>query len=277
MPPAGRPLTGISDIGAKPVALTIAALDPSGGAGIAADLRTFAAESIWGCAVITAVTFQNTAEVAGWEAVTPQSVTAQLETLLCDVKVGAIKLGMVGEIENCRAIAQVLEGLRQDQPGLVVDPVLRSSTGARLGADEIEAALIDSLFPLATLVTPNLDEASAMVGRAIRGVDEMADVARLIGEMGPQAVLVTGGHGEGDVVSDVLCHWGEIEIFEAARIDNPNTHGTGCVLSAAITAALAKGKLLREAVLAGRARASDAITRGFSIGSGAGPVEPLNT
>lgn len=263
-------------ITAKPVALTIAALDPSGGAGIAADLRTFASEGVWGCAVIAAITFQSTVGVAGWEAVQSQSVAAQLETLLADVDVGAIKLGVVGTSENCQTVARIVEGLEGDRPKLVIDPVLRSSSGARLGADEVENALITSLFALASLVTPNLDEASAIVGRKLRGVDDMVDAARSIREMGPQAVLVTGGHGEDDVVSDVLACGGDIEIFEGNRIENPNTHGTGCVLSAGITAALAKGESLREAVIAGRSRVAGAIARGFEIGSGPGPVEPLD-
>lgn len=267
----------MTESGPKPVALTIAALDPSGGAGLAADLRTFASEGVWGCAVITAITFQNTVGVAGWDAVAPQAVAVQIETLLTDIKVASIKLGMVSTSENCVAIAQELAGLgRQNQPKLVIDPVLRSSGGVSLGTDEVEEALVVSLFPLASLVTPNLDEASVILGRKIRGIDEMAEAARLIGDMGPEAVLVTGGHGEGEIVRDVLCHRGDIEVFEGHWIENPNTHGTGCVLSAAITAALAKGESLREAVITGRSRVAGAIARGFEIGSGAGPVEPLD-
>lgn len=269
-------MSKVSGASAKPVALTVAALDPSGGAGIAADLRTFASEGLWGCAVITAITFQSTLGVAGWEPVQPQSIAAQLETLLADVAVGAIKLGMVGTSENCQSVARILKNHNRGKTRLVIDPVLRSSSGTRLGDKGVENALVASLFPLASLVTPNLDEASAIVGRKIRGVDEMADAARLIRDMGPEAVLVTGGHGKGQVLSDVLFYSGEAEIFESRRIENSNTHGTGCVLSAAITAALARGALLREAVIAGRSRVSGAIARGFEIGAGAGPVEPLD-
>lgn len=277
MPQAGDLLSKARDSRTKPVALTVAALDPSGGAGIAADLRTFAAEGVWGCAVMTAITYQNTVEVTGWEAVGAHSVTAQLETLLGDVYVDAVKLGMAGTSETCHAIANVLEGMGQRRPKLVIDPVLRSSNGASLGSDDLAEALAASLIPLALLVTPNLDEASVLVGSEIAGVADMAEASRAICEMGAEAVLVTGGHGEGDVVSDVLCHCGEIVVFESERIASPDNHGTGCVLSAAIAASLAKGNSLNESVLAGRSRVASAIARGFALGAGAGPVEPLES
>lgn len=261
---------------AKPVVLSIAALDPSGGAGIAADLRTLAAEGAWGCAVMTAVTFQSTSEITGWEPLAPESIASQLETLTRDVTIDALKIGMVGTGGACQVIAEWLDQLVSAPLKLVIDPVLSSSIGAGLGEPELAASLREVLLPKAAVVTPNLDEAEAFTGERPDGVDDMVSAARGIQGLGPEAVLVTGGDAMGDTVCDVFVDGARVEVFRSERIASPNTHGTGCVLSTAIAAALARGESTRDAVISGRSRVRRAIERGFAIGSGPGPVEPID-
>lgn len=262
----------------KPVVLTIAALDPSGGAGIIVDLRTFAAEDVWGCGVVTAITFQSTSEIIGWDPLPADTISTQLDILFRDIEIDAVKIGMIGAISSCHVIAQSLRRLRQvsrGHPGIVLDPVLWSSRGESLGEPGVMKEIIEFLFPMVDLVTPNLDEVAAITGIRPVNRDEIVEAAREIGKLGPASVLITGGHAETEVVADVLWCNNAIEVFEAPWLDSANTHGTGCVLSAGIAAALARGAPIREAVMAGRSRVRTAILAGFDLGAGTGPVDPL--
>jgi hydroxymethylpyrimidine/phosphomethylpyrimidine kinase len=223
--------------------LSVAGSDPSGGAGIQADLKTFAAFGVYGAAVITALTAQSSHTVAAVEPIDPEFVGLQLEIVLTDVEFAAIKVGMLGTSGVARRVAAVLRQRRNES--IVIDPVLRASAGAALldaaGIDVLRSALI----PLARLITPNAMEAGALLGRAApRSVDEMHDAARDLLELGPEWALVTGGHVDtGDECVDVLCgKSGATYELRVARATGPGRHGTGCTLSSAIAALLAHGR-----------------------------------
>jgi hydroxymethylpyrimidine/phosphomethylpyrimidine kinase len=246
-----------------PIALTIAGSDPSGGAGIQADLKTFHQFGVYGEAVITLLTVQNTRRVSRVEVMPPALVTEQIEVVLEDIRPGAAKTGALGSAEVVRAVARAASAF--DFP-LVVDPVMISKHGAALMADEARQALIEELIPRSYLITPNIYEAEALTGSA-----NMRVAAEHLHALGAQHVLIKGGHSSGPA-TDILFTGHELMDFTAARIDTPHTHGTGCTYSAAITAELAKGVPLVTAVRRAKRFITDAIETNPGLGSGSGPV-----
>jgi hydroxymethylpyrimidine/phosphomethylpyrimidine kinase len=255
-----------------PRALTIAGSDSGGGAGIQADLKTFQALGVWGMSAITAATVQNTKGVFGYEELAPHTVAEQIRAVTTDIGVDAAKTGMLASAPIIEAAAEAIEEARI--PNLVVDPVSVSKHGHLLLADDAVDALRSRILPLALLVTPNLPEASLLAGFGVDRRQDMAPAGRAILELGPTAVLVKGGHlGSGEAV-DVLVTADGVRELSAERFDTPHTHGTGCVLSAAIAGYLARGDGLQEAVEKGKRFVTGAIAGALSIGEGIGPVDP---
>lgn len=252
----------------KPVALTIAGSDPSGGAGIQADLKAFHQFGVYGEAVLTLLTVQNTTEVAAVLTLDPGFVAAQLRAVLVDIPPAAVKTGALGTAEIIRAVAAVL---REARLPLVVDPVMISKHGAPLMAEEARGVMLDLLLPIAMLITPNLPEAAALTGAPVETLGAMRDAARQIHDRTGAAVLVKGGHLQGAAV-DLLYAGGEFHEFSSERLWTPNTHGTGCTYSAAITAGLAIGLDLPEAVEKAKSYITEAIRTNPGLGRGAGPV-----
>ncbi|MEO8028698.1 MAG: bifunctional hydroxymethylpyrimidine kinase/phosphomethylpyrimidine kinase [Bryobacteraceae bacterium] len=256
-----------------PVALTIAGSDPSGGAGIQADLKTFHQFGAYGEAVITLITVQNTRRVSHVEVLAPELVTGQIRAVLEDIPPGAAKTGALGNRQMVEAVAHEAVSFRFP---LVVDPVMVSKHGAPLIEDDARKVLVDLLLPCAALVTPNVHEAEALAGISIRSIDDMKRAAQAIAGLGAKAVLIKGGHLLGEasasVAVDVLLSDGVFLEFPAARIDTPHTHGTGCTYSAAITALLARGVALTDAVKRAKAYITEAIGTNPGLGSGSGPV-----
>ncbi|MDY6087815.1 MAG: bifunctional hydroxymethylpyrimidine kinase/phosphomethylpyrimidine kinase [Succiniclasticum sp.] len=250
--------------------LTIAGSDSSGGAGIQADLKTFAAHGTFGMSVITAVTAQNTCGVTLVQDIMPEVITAQMDAVFSDIRVDGVKIGMVSRSESIRAIAA---GLRKWKPDIVVlDPVMISKSGYPLLQPEACRALVEELLPLATLVTPNLPEAEAICGFALKTEKEMEAAAQKILALGAKAVLVKGGHLEGSAADDYLFDGQESLWLPGQRIETKNTHGTGCTLSSALAANLAKGLSLPEAVKAAKDYVTTAIRYGIELGNGCGPT-----
>ena len=257
----------------RPVALTIAGADPSGGAGLQADLVTFAAFGVHGAAVVTALTAQNTRGVQAIAAVDPAFVAAQLDAVLPDLAPSAAKTGMLYTAAVVNTVAERLKA--RPLPVLVVDPVVAATSGATLLDAAGIAALRARLLPLATLVTPNLREAEILVGRPVADRSAMRDAARALVDLGARAALVTGGHLSGDAI-DVLFDGGALHEYAAPRVPTPRgTHGTGCVLSAAITAGLAVGRPLTEAVAAAKRHVTGALAAAPAIGHGTPPLDLL--
>ena len=255
-----------------PTALTIAGSDPSGGAGIQADLKTFSALNVYGMAVITALTAQNTMGVPAVMVVPADFTASQLDAVLSDIPPNALKTGMLGSAAVVEIVALKIREYRAEH--VVIDPVMVSSSGTRLLDVEGVEVLKRHLLPLAELVTPNLAEASRLSGMDVRGPDDMEQAARRIHRLGPRSVLVKGGHLDGDAI-DVFFNGTETLLLRSERLPTPNIHGTGCVLSAAITSGLALGQTLEEAVRQGKAFVTSAIRRSLSLGRGPGPVNPL--
>lgn len=252
------------------VCLSIAGSDPSGGAGIQADLKTFHRHGVYGAAAITLLTVQNTVGVQRVELVDPELVASQVRAVLEDLPVGAAKTGALGNAAIASAVASVLRG--RNLP-LVLDPVMVSKHGAPLMAGSEIERVVAALFPLAALVTPNLPEAEAILGRNVVGVDGQRDAAReLCARTGCAAALVKGGHGEGSEVVDVLWDGKAFHEFRAPRIDTVHTHGTGCTTSAAITAFLAGGRSLPQAVEMAVNWVRLAIANAPGLGKGTGPL-----
>lgn len=254
-------------------ALTIAGSDSGGGAGIQADLKAFSARGVYGASVITALTAQNTRAVTAVEITPVAMIRAQIAAVFDDIAVDAVKIGMLGTPEVIGAVA---EGLAGFEGPVVLDPVMVAKSGDALLAAEAEAALAEDLLPRATVLTPNLPEAARLLGR-----DESDDPAAMLAAgqalraMGPAAVLMKGGHGRGETCVDLLIDGAAAPLrLEAARIATRNTHGTGCTLSAAIAAELAKGSDLRSAVTAAHGYLQGAVAAAdtLNIGSGHGPV-----
>ena len=256
-----------------PKALTIAGSDSGGGAGIQADLKTFSAFRVFGMSVITAVTAQNSLGVQGVENLPPAFVARQLRSVLEDFGADAAKCGMLSTAPIIEAVATELTSRRIEK--LVVDPVMVAKSGDQLLQPEARAALADRILPLALLVTPNLPEAEALLGRPVRTLVEMREAARALREMGPRSVVVKGGHLEGDAV-DVFWDGERLEDLPAPRIATTNTHGTGCTYSAAIAARLALGEPLLDAVRGAKAYLTEAIRRSYSVGRGHGPVDHMH-
>lgn len=259
-----------------PIALTIAGSDSSGGAGIQADLKTFTALGVYGASVLTALTAQNTRGVDDVLAIPPAFVRSQLGSVLSDLEVKAVKTGMLANAGVILAVAETLE--RHAGIPLVCDPVMVATSGDVLLEPDAIGALKTRLIPRSLLLTPNIPEAARLLGYPeANTVDEMVRQAEALRDLGCTAVLLKGGHGSGETVTDVLAHAGGIVPLEAPRIRTPNTHGTGCTLSAAITAMLAMGEPLEQAVRRGRTFVWNALEAGANqrIGHGSGPVDHL--
>jgi hydroxymethylpyrimidine/phosphomethylpyrimidine kinase len=256
-----------------PVALTIAGSDSSGGAGIQADLKTFAALGVYGACVITALTAQNTQGVTGIHQVPPDFVTAQIDAVFADLDVGAVKIGMVAELSVIEAIAA---GLTRWSPRhIVLDPVMVATSGDRLLANDAVEALRAKLVPRASILTPNLPEAAALLGEPLASSEvAIEDQGRRLLALGCPAVLIKGGHGQGSESIDYLVRESGAIALAAPRVATQNTHGTGCSLSSAIAAGLAKGEDLETAVRSAKAFVSAAIKASdrFSVGHGHGPI-----
>jgi hydroxymethylpyrimidine/phosphomethylpyrimidine kinase len=257
--------------------LSIAGSDPSGGAGVQADLKTFAALGCYGMAAITALTAQNTRGVRAVHVPPAEFVAAEIDMIFEDVTVDAVKIGMVANPEIARAIAGRLAHWRPER--VVLDPVLVATSGDSLGSDGVAEALIAGLLPLATVVTPNIPEACALVGRPLAaGLDDMRAAGEALLARGARAVLVKGGHAEGTEAIDLLVTPEGVRSFAAPRVATRNTHGTGCTLSSAIAALLAQGHELAEAVSRAKSYISGALAAAdrLSVGSGHGPLNHLH-
>jgi hydroxymethylpyrimidine/phosphomethylpyrimidine kinase len=257
--------------GREPVVLTVAGSDPSGGAGIQADLKTATALGVYAATVVTAVTVQDTTGVRAVHEVPLDVVRGQLEVVLEDLEVRAVKVGMLGS----PALVELVAELLADVPALVVDPVMVSTSGHRLLPQDAEAAVRDLLVPRATLVTPNLPEASVLTGLAPQ--TDPGELGGALLALGPGAVLLKGGHGDGPASDDLLVDGRGGTWFRAPRIDTPHTHGTGCTLSAAVATRLALGDPLADAVGAAKAYLDEALASGAArqVGRGRGPVDHL--
>jgi hydroxymethylpyrimidine/phosphomethylpyrimidine kinase len=254
--------------------LTIAGSDSCGGAGIQADLKTFSAHGTYGMSVITAVTAQNTQGVFAVEDINVGIIEAQIDAIFTDIEVHGVKIGMVSKSETIRAIANKIKQYKPEN--VVVDPVMISKSGYELLKPEAQEALKTELIPLAYLITPNIPEAEVITGLKIDTIEKMKEAAGLIYKLGAKNVLVKGGHLESSAV-DVLYDGEEFHLYEAKRIETKNTHGTGCTLSSAITANLAKGMKISEAIAEAKRYITIAIENSFTLGKGVGPTHHFYT
>jgi hydroxymethylpyrimidine/phosphomethylpyrimidine kinase len=258
-----------------PVVLTIAGFDPCSGAGVTADIKTIAAHGCYGVACITALTVQSTAGVRRVEAVETGLVAETLAELVSDVEVAAVHVGMLGSGKVVRAVADFLAAHKL--PNVVLDPILKSSSGTDLLDSAGARWLTEKFLPLATVVTPNVEEASALTGLAVTDPEQMRAAARKLHEMGASAVVVTGGHLEKAI--DLLSFTGsrgiEQELFKSARLRSNSTHGTGCAFATSVACHLAMGRGLPEAVLLAKAYVAAAISNAHPLGHGIGPVHHL--
>lgn len=250
-------------------ALTIAGSDSSGGAGIQADLKTMTMNGVFGMSAITALTAQNTVGVTEVSEVTPEFLAAQLDCVFTDIRPDAVKIGMLPSVELIRTTAAKL---REYHAGnLVVDPVMVATSGSRLIQENAVQVMMDELFPLACVITPNLPEAEVLSGKSITTEQEMEEAAEQIGRKCGTAVLLKGGHRRNEA-SDFLWQPEGGRWFRGKRIDNPNTHGTGCTLSSAIASNLAKGFSLEESVTRAKEYLSEALAAMLDLGRGSGPM-----
>ncbi|MBX9871018.1 MAG: bifunctional hydroxymethylpyrimidine kinase/phosphomethylpyrimidine kinase [Burkholderiaceae bacterium] len=257
-----------------PRVLSIAGSDSGGGAGIQADLKTFSALGCYGMTAITALTAQNTQGVRGIHGVPPEFLAAQIDAVLEDIGADAVKIGMLHAPEIVRVVAQALRKYKPQH--VVLDPVMVATSGDRLIAEETVSVLVQELFPLATVITPNLDEAELLLGHTIAGIPALEGAARELQALGAQGVLLKGGHLKGDEVVDLLLQGGREPLRLASpRIASENVHGTGCTLSSAIAAQLALGHGLEDAVRLARAYILGAIAAGADVHTGRGHG-PLN-
>ena len=253
------------------VALTIAGSDSSGGAGIQADLKTFAALGVYGTSAITAVTAQNTLGVIETLPLPADLVTAQIEAVAGDITIHATKIGMLATAAIVEAVAAAIKEL--DLPLVVVDPVMTSTSGAHLLDDDGVKMLRAEVLPRSAVVTPNIPEAEILSGRRIESIDEARAAAYLIHEMGSSAVVITGGHAKGEQIVDLLFDGERFTELHTARIDTPHTHGTGCTFASAIAAYLARGDSLVESVVRAQEYVGGAIRHALPLGHGRGPVD----
>ena len=251
-------------------ALTIAGSDSGGGAGIQADLKTFAAHGVYGLSAITALTAQNTRGVAGVSTVPAEFVTLQIETVAGDIGCDAVKTGMLANAAIVEAAAAAVEAL--ELPNLVVDPVMVAKGGDRLLEKDAVHAIRTALLRLARVVTPNVPEAEVLAGLSIASLDDMRAAAQRILELGSSAVIVKGGHLPGPESVDLLVHAHGETVLRAPRLDVPNTHGTGCTFAAAIAARLARGESLDEAARGAKEYVTGAMQHGIAVGSGHQPL-----
>ena len=250
-------------------ALTIAGSDCSGGAGIQADLKTMTMNGVYAMSVITAMTAQNTTGVRGIQEASPDFLKQQIDAVFEDIYPDAVKIGMVASGALIRVIADRLR--YYDAKNVVIDPVMAATSGSALMKNDAVQTLIDELLPLAALVTPNIPEAQVLSGLTIQAKEDMVTAAKKIGDSCHCAVLLKGGHSINDA-NDLLYENGEFHWFEGKRIDNPNTHGTGCTLSSAIASNLAKGFDLAEAVQRAKDYISGALAAMLDLGKGSGPM-----
>jgi hydroxymethylpyrimidine/phosphomethylpyrimidine kinase len=262
-----------------PNALTIAGSDSGGGAGIQADLKTFAAFGVYGCSVITAITAQNTRQVTGVEPVSPEMVRKQLEAVLSDIRPDVVKTGMLANASIIRAVASSLGQTRRIP--LVLDPVMVSKSGDALLAEDSALTLRELLFPLADLITPNIPETQVLTGKTLRSDKDFEEAARHLHSMGARAVLLKGGHrprlqdasdSASSEVVDLFYNGREFLSVRGPWVNTPHTHGTGCTLASAIAAGLAQGLELHPAILQARAYLTKALEAGFAVGQGISPV-----
>ena len=251
-------------------ALTIAGSDCSGGAGIQADLKTMTMNGVYAMSAITALTAQNTTGVRAIQETTPEFLKQQIDAVFEDIYPDAVKIGMVASSELIRVIADRLRYF--DAKNIVVDPVMVATSGSALMKNDAVQTLIEELLPISTLVTPNIPEAQVLSGMTIETKEDMMDAAKQIGDNYHCAVLLKGGHSINDA-NDLLYVNGELMWFEGKRIDNPNTHGTGCTLSSAIASNLAKGFTLIESVQKAKDYISGALAAQLDLGKGSGPMQ----
>lgn len=249
--------------------LTIAGSDCSGGAGIQADLKTFSAHNLYGMTVITALTAQNTTGVQGILDISPEFVAQQLDSVFTDIKPDAVKIGMVSRMEIVDVIVGKLK--QYSVKNVVVDPVMVATSGAKLMGDDVISALISQLFPLATVITPNILEAQVLSGETITDKEDMSQASKIIRKDTDVAILLKGGHLKG-CADDLLLNGDEISWFTGKRVDNPNTHGTGCTLSSAIACNLASGYKLEESIEKAKKYLTGALESGLDLGAGSGPL-----
>lgn len=261
----------MTDGNKPPVALTVAGSDSGGGAGIQADLKTFAAHGVYGTSALTAVTAQNTEGVSGVETMSPDFVALQITAVVEDIGADAAKTGMLATAAVISVVAEKLDEHHIEK--VVVDPVMVATSGDRLLEDSAVETLKKELVPRAYIVTPNLPEAEALVGFPVNDVDSIKGAARQIVEMGAKAVVIKGGHAGGEESIDWLYDGRRFSRFAAPRVTSRNTHGTGCTFSAAIAAQLARGAQLEAAVRAAKRYVSAALETGLAVGRGHGPVD----
>ncbi len=250
-------------------ALSIAGSDSSGGAGIQADLKTMTMNGVYAMTAVTALTAQNTTGVTGIMEVTPEFLKQQIDMVFTDIRPDAVKIGMVSSAPLIETIAEQLK--KYDAKNIVVDPVMVATSGSALLETSAVTALKENLFPLATVITPNIPEAEVLSGMHIQNEEDMCRAAQEIYTSYGCAVLVKGGHSINDA-NDLLCANGEMQWFRGKRIQNPNTHGTGCTLSSAIAANLAKGYALEESVQRAKSYISCALAAMLDLGKGSGPM-----
>ena len=250
--------------------MTIAGSDSGGGAGIQADLKTFAALGVYGSSVLTAITAQNTLAVTAVHEIPPDIVAAQIDAVVTDIGADAVKTGMLSSAPIIEVVAAKLR--EYDLPNVVVDPVMAAKSGDRLLREEAVAVLRDLLLPLATVVTPNLPEAEILVGRSLPDRDAVRRAAREIVALGPKAVVMKGGHAAGDIVIDILFDGVSFREYSAPRIHTSSTHGTGCTFASAIAAGLALGLSVEGAVAQAKEYVTEALRNAKPIGGGHGPV-----
>ena len=251
-------------------ALTIAGSDCSGGAGIQADIKTMTMNGVYAMSAVTALTAQNTTGVTGIQESSPEFLEMQLDAVFEDIYPDAVKIGMVASGELIRAIADRLR--HYDAGNVVIDPVMVSTSGSALMRTDAVNTLVEELLPLATLVTPNIPEAEVLSGKTISTKEDMIEAAKQIGDENHCAVLLKGGHSVNDA-NDLLYAEGRLTWFQGKRIDNPNTHGTGCTLSSAIASNLAKGFSLEDSVERAKSYISEALGAMLDLGKGSGPMQ----
>ena len=250
-------------------ALTIAGSDSSGGAGIQADIKTMTVNGVYAMSAVTALTAQNTVGVKAIMEASPEFLEEQLDCIFTDIRPDAVKIGMLSSAALMRTVARKLKEYQAEK--IVVDPVMVSTSGSRLMAEEAVQVMKEEICPLADVITPNLPEAEVLVGRTIVTEQEMEEAAAEISRVCRTAVLLKGGHQRNDA-NDLLCQNGSLRGFRGKRIDNPNTHGTGCTLSSAIAANLAKGFSLEESVERAKEYLSGALADMLDLGNGSGPM-----
>ncbi len=252
--------------------ITIAGSDSSGGAGIQADIKTITAHKMYAMSAITALTAQNTTGVYQIMDTTPEMGAAQIACIFEDSRPDAVKIGMVSNIEIIKSIADKLTEYKAEN--IVLDPVMVSTSGSKLITNQAKETLVKELLPLATVITPNIPEAEELSGQCIKTKEDMVKAAETIARGIPGAVLVKGGHRVNDAV-DVLYNNGKVTWFESERVNNPNTHGTGCTLSSAIACGLADGKSLEESIKAAKNYLTGALRDGLNLGKGSGPLNHM--